>query len=614
MMRELPGTQPHLLRYLQLSAAQPKDDSGLRFLDRRENEFALAYATLWARAECAAGALHELGVREGDRVAIILPTCPEFMDAFFGIQMLGAIPVPLYPPVRLGRMDEYFDKTAAMLASVDACAIITSGMVSRVIGMILRLYSPPLGMVKADKLSKGNPRPAQIGSVDALAMIQFSSGTTVDPKAVALTHRQVLANTLAIAENLLAVGATLDSAGTPVRHSIVSWLPLYHDMGLIGGLFTSIVANSELILISPEIFLSRPALWLRAISRYRAVGTVAPNFAFGLCAERVRDEEIADCDFSHWYVSLCGAEPVSTGIMQSFAERFAPYRFRYESLTPVYGLSEAALALTFSDCLQPMRALQVDRQALLQGQVHVLHKGKADGDCEPGLAGAAEVVSVGAPLRGFAIEIRDRDDCVSILGDDREGLVFARGPSICSGYYNRDDAPIEDGWLNTGDLGFMHEGELYITGRAKDVVIINGENHAPQDIERSLGAVEGVRVGCAAAVGMTDEDGEKLVVFVEYREQRPGLAVDCRKAILKHTQLDPQLVVALAPGTLPRTSSGKIRRTETLRQWLNGELSAPDKITPFLLAGAMASSMGARVSDMVRRRLGKSERGGTPGG
>lgn len=595
------STSPHLLYYLRQAAFGPAGSSrGLCFLDRQENETPVDYHSVWERAQRAAANLHAAGIRKGDCVAIILPTCPEFMDAFFGLQMLAAVPVPLYPPVRLGRMDEYYAKTAAMLRTVQARAIISSGMVNRVIGKVLPLYSPELGIIKADKLHSGPLFEPADSDADTLAMIQFSSGTTVAPKAVALTHRQVVSNSLAIVENLLLAIADIEP---PVEHKLVSWLPLYHDMGLIGCLFSSIVAQAQLYLISPEIFLSRPAIWLRAISRYRAAGTVAPNFAFGLCTERVSDADIADCDFSDWHIALCGAEPVSPRIMRDFAARFASKGFRFEALTPVYGLSEASLALTFSDGREAMRSLLLDREALALGRASIVDAQDCAAEQQDQAQQVLELVSLGKALNGFAVEIRDADG--HRLAEDQVGLIYGAGPSLCDGYYNSNESPIENGWLNTGDLGFLHDGELYITGRAKDVIIINGRNHAPQDIEQVLDEVNGVRIGCSAAVAMQDDDGEKLLLFVEYRKLRDELAEDCRRMVLKRCQLDPHLVVLLEPGTLPRTSSGKIRRAEALRLWQSGELTPPEKVTPLLLAGVMAASFSARVANRFRRRSGK---------
>jgi fatty-acyl-CoA synthase len=559
-----PATLP---AHLENAAENGASRDALTFIDRREQETVIHWRQVYARARRTAGALAACGVRRGDRVAIILPTCPEFIDALFGLQLLGATPVPLYPPVRLGRLTEYYDKTAAMLKAVSASGIITTGRVRRVMGQVVARYRPPLGIIEAVGLCDGPEiAPASV-SPDDLAMVQFSSGTTVAPKPVALTHAQVLSNAEAIID-FIPIHSDVPQGGA-------CWLPLYHDMGLIGCVYVAVVGPGPLALISPEVFLSRPALWLRAISRHRVTTSPAPNFAYALCAERIQDDELEGVDLSSWRLALNGAEPVAPASLRQFTERFSRWGLPATALTPVYGLAEASLAVTFSDPDRPFTTRRVDRDALLEGRVVPSEDG-------------IEAVSVGTPLRGFSVEIRDGDGAV--LPERIVGHIWTRGPSIMSGYLDRDDAPIKDGWLDTGDLGYLLDGELYIAGRAKDVIILRGQNHTPQDIEQAVDDVEGVRIGCAAATGDVGEDGERLVLFVEFREPREDLAEDCRKAVLSKTGLNPELVVLVAPGTLPRTSSGKIRRAETLRQWKVGELKPPDKVTPWLLAGAMASS------------------------
>ncbi|MFT4975777.1 MAG: fatty-acyl-CoA synthase [Myxococcota bacterium] len=539
------------------------------FIDRRERETSHHFSDIYARARRAAGALYEAGVRSGDRVAIVLPTGQPFIDVLFGSQLLGAVPVPLYPPVRLGRLDEYYARTAAMLEAVEAVVLVTERRVTRLMGQVFARYRPRLGTVEAATLHQGPEREMADTSPDALAMVQFSSGTTIAPKPVGLTHRQVLAN----------VDAILDFVPTDqdIKQVGCTWLPLYHDMGLIGCVYTATVGVGPLALIPPEIFLSKPALWLRAISRHKATASPAPNFAYSLCAQRVRDEEMEGCDLSSWRIAMNGAEPVAPRALRAFRERFSQWGLRPEALTPVYGLAEAALAVTFSDPSRPFETRCLDRAALAEGRAVPSDDG-------------AEHASVGRPLRGFRVEIRDDDGAP--LPSQRVGHIWASGPSIMAGYLDREEQPIRDGWLDTGDLGFMLDGELFIAGRAKDVIILRGQNHAPHDIEQSVDGVEGVRAGCAIAVGDVTEDGERLLLFVEYRDApREGLAEDCRKAAVSATGLNPDLVLVVPPGTLPRTSSGKLRRAEALRQHRAGTLAPPESVTPWLIAGAMARSL-----------------------
>jgi acyl-CoA synthetase (AMP-forming)/AMP-acid ligase II len=558
-----------LVDALERAAAIGGPAQGLVFLDVREAERFFPWGEVRERARRAAGALAAAGVRPGDRVAIIAPTSPAFVDAFFGCQAAGAVPVPLYPPVRLGRLEEYHAATVAMAMAVRTAAIVATAPVRRLLGEVVAAARPPLGVIDAESLAAGAPGPSARAGPDDLAFVQFSSGTTVDPKPVALTHAQVLANVDAILGSLASV--------CPGEAIGVSWLPLYHDMGLIGCLLSAVRRPGRLVLIPPEVFLAKPAIWLRAISRHRAVISPAPNFAYSLCVERVRDEDVKGCDLSCWRMALNGAEPVSPATMRAFLVRFRPLGLREDALLPVYGLSEAALAVTFSPPGRPYVARRFDRAALARSRAI------------PAAAGdGVEIASVGRPLPGFEIEVRGPGG--ARRGEGEVGRIWVKGPSVMKGYLDRDDAPIRAGWLDTGDEGFFLEGELYIAGRAKDVIVLRGRNHMPQDIERALDGVKGVRTGCTAAVGDVGEEGERLVVFVEAREPRDGLAEDCRTAVIAATGLAPGEVVILAPGTIPRTSSGKIRRRETLRRWRAGTLQPPKPVTTWRVASAMVRS------------------------
>ncbi len=580
----LPGT---VLESVGRAADVATTSDGLRFLDRKERPTWLSWPDLYERGLRAGASLRAQGVRPGDRVALVLPTDPLFIDAFLGVLAAGGVPTPLYPPFRLGRLDEYHARTAAMLAACNAAAVIADSRVRRILGETVSRWRPRLGVIAAEGLTRGELAPPVPRGIDDLALVQFSSGTTVRPKPVALSNRQVLANTDAILDFL--PPNPRDPDGTPYRQAGVSWLPLYHDMGLIGCIFVALRRPGPLTLLPPELFLSKPAAWLRAISRHRATISPAPNFAYALCVERITDDELEDVDLSSWRLALNGAEPVSPGVLRRFEERFKPYGLRSTALNPVYGLSEAALAVTFSDPGRAFQARRFRRDALAIGTVvearRELGVGAPDEGPDPL---TIELASVGRPLRGFGVEIRgDRGE---LLPSAKVGRIWVSGPSLMSGYLDRADDPIVDGWLDTGDLGFLYKGDLYVHGRAKDVIILRGANHAPQDIESAVDGVEGVRAGCAAAVGDQADDGERLVLFVEYREEREELAEECRRAVLAATGLDPSLVVLLPAGSLPRTSSGKIRRAEALRRWHSGELTPPDAVTPLYMAGAMARS------------------------
>jgi fatty-acyl-CoA synthase len=574
-----------------LMTAGRHPEGGLRFVDRSEAATWFGWGEVRERALAVCGGLRSLGVQPGDRVALIFPTGIEFFEGFFGALLAGAVPVPLYPPVRLGRMGEYLHRTARMLERSGSRLVLADSRVRRILGEAIAEARPDLGCRTIGDLPGSAMEPIAAAPAD-LGLIQFSSGTTVDPKPVALSHRAIAAQV----DILNGFWRDTDE----LRHSCVSWLPLYHDMGLIGCVFPALARDATLTLLGPELFVARPALWLRALSRYRGTISPAPNFAYSLCVTRVSDAEMEGADLSGWRTALNGAESVAPSVLRAFRDRFARWGFRPEALTPVYGLSEAALAVTFSDLDRPFRGRRFDREGLSRDRVA---REAPDG---------REIVSVGRAVPGFRLRIVD--EMGGDLPEGRVGRVWAQGPSLMDGYLGDPEATaraLRDGWLDTGDLGFLREGELYLTGRAKDVVILRGRNYAPDEIERSVEAVPGVRSGCAVAASWLPEDapGEVLALFVEASRQanpveREALPEACRAAVLGATGLAVDRVVILAPGTLPRTSSGKLRRAETLRLYLAEELTAPDPVTPLRIAGAMARSSLAYAKMRFERREG----------
>ncbi len=397
-----------------LERASDHPDEGLRVLDRREREHWLPWPEVYARALQVAGGLRSAGVEGGDRIAVIYPTCPGFFDVFFGILLAGAVPVPLYPPQRLGRLNEYLRRTAAMLRAVEARLVLADTRVQRLIGPAIEGARPPLGCRTGESLPRATCSPVAVDG-DDLALIQFSSGTTVDPKPVALSHRAVVAQTVILN------GFWPNGSGR--THSGASWLPLYHDMGLIGCVFPALERPATLTLIPPELFVTRPSVWLRTISRYGATVSPAPNFAYGLCVDKIRDEEMEGVDLGSWRVALNGAEPVAPEVLRRFSRRFARWGFRAEALTPVYGLSEASLAVTFSDIDRPFVSRRFNREAL-----------SADARAVEDPAGM-EIVSVGRPLPGFGLKVVDRE--WRELEPKHLGRVVVRGPSLMAGYFGR---------------------------------------------------------------------------------------------------------------------------------------------------------------------------------
>ncbi len=579
---------PTLAHALDAAARHP---SGVTFVDLRERETWIGWGEVASRARRAAAALSELGVRPGDRVAAVLRTEPAFLDAFFGSLLAGAVPVPLYPPVRLGRLDEYLAATARLLSVSGSRLVVAGGPVRRLLGQALARARPELGCVDPERLAAAAGGLERPSAPDQLALVQFSSGSTVDPKPVALSHANLMAQVEALTALVRPTAADV----------LVSWLPLYHDMGLVGCLLGAMSYPGPLVLIPPEHFLARPALWLRAMARHRGTISAAPHFAYAYAADRVADRDLAGMDLSPWRVALDGAEPVTAPALRRFAERFARFGLDPGALMPCYGLSEAALAVTVAPPGRPPRVEPVDPVALA-----------SRGEVAPG---RREVVSVGAPVPGAEVEIRGQDG--RPLPERRLGRIFARSPSVMRGYLGDGAATsraLPGGWLDTGDLGFVAGGELFVHGRAKDLVIVRGSNHAPDEFEVCLEGMAGLRPGCAVALGFLPEgaDEEQLLILAERSrggrvpapepsrgEREAGLEERVRRAVLERTGVRAHTVRLLAPGTLPRTSSGKMRRAEALARWRSGTLVPPRKVNALSLARELLRS--GRAYGRLRR-------------
>ncbi|MDX1644574.1 MAG: fatty acyl-AMP ligase [Thermoanaerobaculia bacterium] len=560
-----------------LERARGAEEAGLRLLDRHEEPSWKSWGEVYDGAMGTAGGLASLGVRPGDRVALVFPTCWGFFDAFFGALLAGAVPVPLYPPVRLGRLDEYHRATGRMIEAAGARLVVCDRRVERLLGESVRRGRPALGCRSLERIPRHDGVEAARPRLDDLALVQFSSGTTVDPKPVALDHRAVMSQVVSL--------NSFWPDEDDTRHSGVSWLPLYHDMGLIGCVFAALERPAVLTLIPPELFVARPAVWLRAIGRYRATVSPAPNFAYGLCVEKIRDEELDGVELGSWRVALNGAETVSPRVMREFCQRFSAWGFRRRAMTPVYGLSEAALAVTFSS---PGSEFQVRR-------LRADRLGAGD-RVEPD-PGGIEIASVGRPLPGGEIEIRRADGTAAPEGE--VGRLWVRGPSLMQGYLGRLEETarvLVDGWLDTGDLGFLLDGELHLAGRAKEIVIVRGRNYAPEHLERAADRLPGVRRGCVVAVSTPVDAGtERVLLFVE-RDRRAtdeeiaSVPERIRERVLAATGLAPDEIHLLEPGTLPRTSSGKLRRGETLERHLAGSLAAPEGVGPVFLLRQLVKS------------------------
>lgn len=526
---------------------------GVHFLDGAQRDTFLSYAELWQRARSAATELAERGVALGDRVALVLRTSPTFFDAFFGTLLAGGVPVPLYPPLRLGGSDEYVERTRRML-QMSACRALVSEP------LLIDWVEPALPEgCTAFTLDTPRREPAAVKALpeDGPAFVQFSSGTTGVPKPVRLTHRQVLANIAQIVELVLSAAPE-----TPEhRHVVVSWLPLYHDMGLIGAALASVVHGAEQVLIPPECFLADPGCWLRAVSEFRGTVSPAPNFAFGYCASRVVDEDLAGLDLSSWRLALNGAEPITEDVTARFARRFAPLGFDAKAMLPVYGLAEASLLVCAS---APGRRARFETFAL---------RSLVEDETARVDASGLRLASVGKPVPGCALEIRGRSG--NVLPAGRLGRVYVRGPGVMDGY-DGELPRAREAWLDTGDLGFLWDDELFLYGRARDLVIVRGQKHSAEAFERAAEQVPGVRVGRTAAFAVPDAAaGTEAVILVVERRRAPSradaeLSRSVERRVLELTGLRPAAVQVWEPGALPRTSNGKVRRAAARERFLKG--------------------------------------------
>ncbi len=502
-------------------------------------------------------------IEPGDRVAICMPTSADFLHAFFGVLYAGGIAVPLasmvplkeeyLPPFLEGRAPVINNSGAKLLATHDDLVDTLSG---------LKEWCPGLETIfsAADVTGTTEGFEPHATRHEDVAMLQYTSGSTGDPKGVELTHHSLL-------WNLDAIRAGIDARPNDV---CVSWLPLYHDMGLIGGCLYPLASGIGTNLMATEVFLTDPAFWLQAMSMKRATITVAPNFGYALCVNRLKDDVIQHLDLSAVRVMLCGAEPIDPDVLAAFQDKFAPAKLPPNVILPVYGLAEATLAVTFTELLAPVRTLRLDRAKLEQDSCAVLSTA----------ADAMDVVSVGTPLLTNRVRIVNAQG--EVLGDNQQGEILVQSPSLMRGYFRNADATertIQGGWLQTGDLGFLRDGELYITGRLKDLIITYGRNFYPHDIERIAQRVDGVRTGCVVAFAVRNgvESTDEIALIAETRAtDRPALIEmrrEVRKLLINAIECNPKHVVFVPPGQVPKTTSGKLRRVEARRMFLDAEFA-----------------------------------------
>jgi fatty-acyl-CoA synthase len=523
-------------------------------------EAVVPYTQLHEEARAYAAGLQAFGVVPGDHVALLGPTSRELVTSIQACWLAGAAAVVLPLPMRLSSIEEFVAQTRLRIDHADCRIVLVDGQLADFVEP--QPGDPP--MVGFDRLVDGSvARRAEAwerpdDDLDRLAILQFTSGSTSDPKGVMLPHRTIGANLDGIAER-----AGLD----PDDDVLVSWLPLYHDMGLVGLLTLPMTTSTPLVLGAPTDFTSKPKRWMEWMSRYRATATAGPNFSYVLATRALRRSE--QLDLSRVRVALNGAEPIDPEAMDAFAEAGARHGLRPEAIFPAFGMAEVAIGGTFPEPGSGLRTDAVDRR--------VLETERYAAPADPAGEGTRRLALLGKPVPGLEIRVVDPGSG-SELRDREVGELEIRGTSVTPGYYNRPDANAElfhDDWLRTGDLAYLLDGELVMCGRIKDMIIVGGRNVFPEDIERALIDIEGVRAGNVIAFGVERQGKEALVVVAESKADDPApVRQSVAERVRQTTGLPARDIVLVPPGTLPKTSSGKLQRSLCKTRYLDSELEA----------------------------------------
>lgn len=558
-LRALNAWETTSLQDTVIRAAAGDTTRGIHVFDRRgKTAERRTHAELLELARHRAAALAKRGVEPKDRVLIALPTSWPALEVWFGALFRGAWPVMLAPGGAMGAVATQAQRIEEICERLSAKKLVCDAN-----------FRDELAAAGAKKASSSAVTPEELAATsatsalsdpkpgpDEIAFLQLTSGSTGRQRAVMISHRGAVHNPIAIED---AISVPHGKLAHEWANDVVSWLPLYHDMGLVGCLLFSIAHRFNLWLLRPETFLTRPRLWLDALGRNGPTMSPAPNFAYQLCAERVKSAELEGADLSRWASSLCGAEMIRPETMSAFCNAFAPNGYKTSSLLPCYGLAEGTLDVT---CVR-------------QGGVRTqpLPAGADSG------FGLTEVVSTGAALRDMEVRIASPDG--KPLPEGKIGQVRARGPSLFMGYFNDPEATrecLQDGWLCTGDLGFLQRGELYITGRTKDLLIIHGHNFMPHELEwlaESVSGSGGTERSAAFSVAK-DAEGEQAILVMEIAE-REGAALkdlehEVRLRIAKEMKLPLAEVIFVRRGQIPKTTSGKVQRGELRQRYLEGKL------------------------------------------
>lgn len=544
-----------------LRALSDRTERGFVFVRPDGTERFCSFREIGQEAERRAAVLHARGLSKGDRLAIAVPDPEEFVLSFLGAILGGIVPVPISPQLSFKNIEGYHDTVTHITNASGASLLLTTAATRQYVDPVAPRAPKLRGIVTVDELAGEAP-----GKVDVavepgdLAFLQFTSGSTSRPKGVMVSHRNLAWNSESFMIHGLAKDSSVDKG--------VTWLPLFHDMGLIGFVVGTVFTDIPVVFLPTASFVRNPRVWLDKIHQHRGTITYAPNFAYALVTKRLKEKDVAELDLSCLRRAGCGAEPIQAKTLREFGAKLAPAKFDPKAFLPSYGMAEATLAITFVPHSTGVRTDVIEKKGLEGGNA------KPTDDIEA----SQELVNCGKPFPEHEVAIVD--EAGQKLGDRQVGQIVTRGPSVSAGYFEEPELTAEafkDGWLYTGDLGYMVDGEVFVCGRLKDMIIVRGRNFYPNDLEWVVSELPTVRRGnvVAFAVDVDGPDGraEQVVIAAEaFQSDAEGLKQTVAQSILEHFSLAVHEVVIVPQGTLPRTSSGKPQRRKTRQLYLEGTL------------------------------------------